>query len=268
MKSRNGLYISCLAILNRRLLLIVLGLFLALEAVGEPRFCAVGWYGEFTHISDTEGQIEPTSYLPVNHLQAMAWSPEGVLYAGGDASIYKIDPITGNTQKVYAGPWDLNIRGMAFNAAGELYVINALFSTSELGKINLKNNIYTKINNFSGSWPQGLAFSPQGQLYGICPATGVNYELATIDVHTAQTTTVGVYPDSFCIDQSLEFLPDGSLYALGTQHFAQISPIDGSIIGQVHELAGDFRGLAVIPEPGMLLLFGLGSMLLRKRKLA
>lgn len=235
----------------------------------EPLFCAVGWNGEFTHIDASIGQVAPTrSDLP-SDLQALAWSPSGELYAGRDGDIYTLDSLTGDM--VHFLSIDLDIRGMAFSASGELYVTGGPAGSSDpLQIVDIGTGTYTYPGDLWGDVDdcQGLAFSPGGQLYGIAPHahTYGTYDLFTIDLDDVETHLVGSYVTAN-INQSIAFTSDGSLYALGGSQFAQLDPISGSVIGPVFGLSGDYRGLAVVPEPGTVLLVGLGGLgLLKKRK--
>jgi hypothetical protein len=60
------------------------------------------------------------------------------------------------------------------------------------------------------------------------------------------------------VNQAITFLPDGSLYALGTTAFVQLDPATGAKIGTPIALTGDFRGLAPVPEPSTFALLTLG----------
>jgi hypothetical protein len=238
-------------------------------ALAEPLFCAVGWFGEFTHIDASIGQVPPTRDDLPSRLQALAWSPSGDLYAGRFGDLYTLDPLTGDTAHFLS--INLEIRGMAFSSSGELYVTGGPSGTPDpLQIVDIGTGTYTDQGTLWGDVDecQGLAFSPGGQLYGIVPHghTEGTYDLFTIDLDDAETHLVGSYATAN-VNQSIAFTPDGSLYAVGESQFAQLNPADGSIVGPVFGLSGDYRGLAIVPEPGTILLVGLGGLaVLRKRR--
>jgi WD40 repeat protein len=235
----------------------------SITAYAAPVFCAVGWWGEFTKIDPNIGQIPPIrDDLPL-YLQELAWSPNGILYAGRDCDIYTVNPNNGNTTHLLS--IDFDIRGMAFSPSGTLYVTTSHTiqpTPDELRIIDLSSGNSTLIGTLTGlnQGAQGLAFSPNGTLYGICPylVTGVSYELFTIDLSDAKEHLIGHYT-SADVSQGITFTPDGSLYAIGENQFAQLNPLTGNIIGSIINLSGDFRGLAAIPEPSIFVLFCAGA---------
>jgi hypothetical protein len=126
-------------------------------------------------------------------------------------------------------------------------------------------------------YAQGLAFSPDGELYGVVPHDGAGgYDLFTIDLDDGETHLLGSHPDGAELGQSLVFTRDGRLYGLGENispegwisYFAQMDPRNGNTIGPVFTFPGDYRGLELVPEPATLVLLGLGSLvvLFRPRK--
>jgi outer membrane protein assembly factor BamB len=247
----------------------VLGGVLSSSASSKELFCAVGWNGEFTHIDPTLGQVAPTRTDLPDNLQALAWSPDGTLFAGREGMLYTLDPSTGDT-KLFL-PVDLDIRGMAFSASGELYVTGGVTGDPDtLQIINIKDGTYRSSGVLWGAVneAQGLAFSPEGVLYGAVPHahTEGTYDLFTIDLDDGETHLIGSHRDGVDLSQSLAFTPDGRLYGLGevsrlgkVGSFARLDPRDGSIIGPVFTFAGDYRGLELVPEPATVLLLGLGG---------
>jgi len=260
---------------NLLVFLAVLGGIFNSTTSAKELFCAVGWDGEFTHIDPTLGQVAPTrTDLPVR-LQSLAWSPDGTLFTGRQGVLYTLDPFTGDTKLFLS--IDLDIRGMAFSASGELYVTGGETEEPDtLQIVNLKDGSYRSTGILWGDVDeaQGLAFSPNGILYAIAPhgQTEGTYDLFTIDLDDAETHLIGSH-DEADLDQSLVFTPDGRLYALGQRDtddgtissFARLDPRTGDIIGPVLTFPGDYRGLELVPEPATLLLLGLGSLALLSR---
>jgi WD40 repeat protein len=233
-------------------------------------FCAVGWEGEFTWIDPTVGQVAPTRTDLPEHLQSLAWSPDGTLFAGRDGALYTLDPLTGDTELFLS--IGLDFRGMAFSGSGDLYVTGGESGEPDtLQIVDINANTYRSAGLLWGDVDecQGLAFSPEGKLYGVVPHAhaGPTYDLFTIDLDDAQTHLIGSYAD-VDLSQSLVFTPDGRLYGLGEQStdegvmsfFARLDPRDGSIIGPVFTFPGDYRGVELVPEPATLMLLGLGSL--------
>lgn len=237
-----------------------------------PLFCAVGWFGEFTHIDADVGQVPPTrSDLP-SFQQALARAPDGTLYAGRSGDLYTIDPMTGDTQHFLS--IDTDIRGMAFSPSGELYV-TAGVAPQEFRIVDLATGSSSLVGHLWGGeeGAQGLAFSPDGVLYAVDPlgTTTGTHVLMTIDLDDLEMHVLGSYSTS-SLGQSITFTPDGQLYAVGqnspagTSHFAELHPYDGSVIGPVFSFPGRYRGLAWVPEPTTLTLLALGCLALRRRR--
>ena len=216
----------------------------------EEIFCAVGWNGEFTHISPTLGEIEPTKFILPTKLQALAWSRDGTLYAGKEGALYTIDPYTGNTELVVVV--STSIRGMAFSPSNDLYVTASItFGQQNLRILDIATGDYSDLGALWGdnTASQGLAFSPDGTLYGITANKIQVHELYTIDLDDYEMHLIGSYLMPVDVSQSLTFTPDGSLYAVGDGVFAQLNPDTGAVIGTPISLDGDYRGLAVISGP-------------------
>jgi hypothetical protein len=244
------------------------------NAASIPQFCAVDWYGRFTHIDPQLGQLPPIRNDLPSHFQELAWSPSGVLFAGRSGDLYTIDPNTGDTLHYLSITSD--IRGMSFSPDGKLYVTAGISQMQQnLRIIDLMTGNYSSIGNLwgGGKTAQGLAFSPNGILYGITVADPVRYgyTLFTIDVDDAE---VHIINSSFTsnANQAITFLSDGSLYALGNDQFVQMNPTTGVIINSTLYLAeNEWRGLAVVPETSTLVLlstgvFGLATYAWRRRK--
>jgi len=225
---------------------------------GQTRFCAVGWGREFTHIDPTQGATSPTRHNLPRYLQALANSPSGVLYAAQcfDSSyslLYRLAPQTGDTSRCLR--LNTDARGMAFSPTGVLYVIAGTTTMEPTPKrlriINLGDGTYREIGQLHGDTDQcqGIAFSPDGRLFGVSPRrhTQGTYALFTIDPDSAVTHMIA-QSTSCDLSQSLVFAPDGSLYAIGDQ-FAQLNPVTGVVVGTVFSLSSEYRGLEVI-RPG------------------
>ena len=239
------------------------------QALAGPFFVLVGWRGEFARIDATTGEVYESPQTVPLRLQALAFSPDGILYAGPgeERDLFTVDPVDGTTNHLLS--IDSDIRGMAFSPDGDLYVVAREEQTAPtmLRIINLADGSHTDVGALGGvgMHAQGLAFSPDGQLYTVRP-NGDNYDLYTINPDSAEVHFIGSHTGG--LHQGITFTPEGSLYAVGYSAFAQLNPGNGAIIGDTVELSGDYRGVAFIPEPTMLVLLSLGGLaLLRRRSL-
>jgi len=113
----------------------------------------------------------------------------------------------------------------------------------------------------------GLAIHPQtNELYGVIGGPSDLSALVKIDKSTGQGTLLHEYGIENLA--GLAFLSDGTLYAndnwSGNLYTLDIADGSTELIGNTG--IGNLLGLAVVPEPATLILFGLGSLILRKRK--
>ena len=213
--------------------------------------CAVDYYGKFLHIDPNSGETEIIrTDLPLD-LQALAYSPDGILYAATtDGDMYTIDPISGETVHFLSLNW--RIMSMAFSPSGDLYA-TAIISTGptveNLRILDINTGTFTDVGTLwgDGDSVQGLDFR-NGTLYGNNPfrLQGETFGLYQIDLDDVEMHCIAEMSTADT-NQSLAFAPDGSLYAIGGREFCQLNPDDGSIIGSIITLPGDFRGLEAIP---------------------
>jgi WD40 repeat protein len=233
-------------------------------------FCAVGYNGEFTQIDPLTGEVGVKRTDLPKQLQALSWSPNGTLYAGTNSGqIYSINPFNGNYAFIRTLSIN-NLRGMAFSSDGLLYITAFnYFEVVDLASGQIRDIGQTVTPGSSSSIIQGLAFSPEGILYGITPLGYLNtYGLYTIDTANAAVHDIATFTSTANVNQSLAFTSDGKLFAVGQGAFAQLNPIDGTVIGRPVTLQGDYRGLELVPEPISLFYLALGALtVIKKRKL-
>ena len=217
-------------------------------------FCAVNYDGEFAYIDPSTGQIDLIYTNAGYRFQDLAMSSDGTMYASStDSSIYTINPQTGEVSDLVAQWSNSAFAGMAVLPDGQIYVSSTYYFYAYDSQLGFARNLGRLTGTVNVC--NGLAFSPDGVLYGIAPGGPYGiYKLVTIDLNTLNTSLVG-YVEG--IGASIVFTEDGSLYAVG-RDFAQLDPADGSIIGDVIEISGIYSGLELIPEPATVFFLGFG----------
>lgn len=125
----------------------------------------------------------------------MDFAPGGQLYGSSLSTLYRIDPIDG--------------------------------TRTTIGTMHSATN--------SNLWPKGIAFSPNGTLYGLdqignFPRTNILY---TLDVNTAFATEVGY--DTPTVLQSIDFSAEGRLYAV-FRDLVEINPSTGHFLSTIGRL--------------------------------
>jgi len=248
----------------------------ACGAIAENKFAAVtfrlnGNFATFAHVSVENGVEIVRQDLPPR-LNSLTSSPSGMLFAGasGDAmgELYSIHPVTGDYELLHEV--DVSFRGFAMSPTGELFATDA-DSTQPTPYRLVTLDVDTGESNLIGElWgdvicAQGLGFSPAGVLYGICPHTPVSgtYDFFTIDLDDAETHLIGSDLNGG-VEQSVEFTPDGSAYAIGSGGLCELSANLGVCIEGV-SFTGDWRGLAYIPEPTSFLILSTLVFVRRRR---
>ena len=211
------------------------------------RLIAIGYEREFTHIDSKIGEVPPTHQNLPFRMQALAWSPDGRLFAGGEeGQLYTLDPATGEVTSETATR--IEIRGMAFALDGILYAT----SRDTLYQLDPSTGEHTRIAGLHGDGDsaQGLDFSPGGELYAITPyqqGRG-SHQLMRLDITSGELHEIGHVVLGSHPNQSIAFTPDGRLFAVGDPFFAELNPEDATIISEL-PLNGDYRGLALAQGP-------------------
>ncbi len=240
--------------------LVMFGASAALAGNVEMHFCAIGWLREFTHLDIGNGPLQPSHHNFEQGLQAMARAPDGKLYVAGDANVlYRLEPWPGRLTPVRSleFPGGRSVRSMAVSPTNQLYITSHggtgnLWAV--LSKLDLETGELThfgELHGYTGAC-QGLAFAPDGRLWGIIPRCDGTYcGYAVFLIENCVTTLIGFWGSPYDLSQSLEFTPNGRLFVMGNGHFCEANPVTGEPdFNTLREMAGDWRGLAWVPRLG------------------
>jgi hypothetical protein len=198
---------------------------------------------------------------------ALAYSPDGVLYAAGKRQgipenpqeLWILDQATGQRTLVgQLSPSGVALVGdLTFDDSGALWVV----LDGQLHSVDLGSGVATRIGDEEG-WLQGLA-EFGGTFYGIESddpfGGGPPWRLVTVDEATGVTAPILDLPALSTQDiLAMDFDTFGRLWVLGLQFFptpgvSRLLRLDDPFSGEVeliHELDSDFgvEGLALVPS--------------------
>lgn len=251
------------------ILAFALGVMVSLPARGD--FLAASNNGDIWNIDAASGAAtllySSTKDWPLN---ALAVNRAGVYFGSGDSvsSLVSIDPSTGQSTLLRTVDGLKSIRGLAFSGQNVLYgiedggAISGNFQPDWLYTINPATGASAVVGSVGFRRVQGLAFSPDGTLFG----WDDSYGLLRIDPATGATVDVNGASDGTAYIQTLAFAPDGKLYGARNGLF-EINPLTGQYGAGVGQLS-DIRGMEwrVVPEPAALLVVAGGGLLLCRRR--
>ena len=162
----------------------------------------------------------------LDDIRAMAYSPDGILYAIQDVG--------------------------AVHSVLYILDLSVPFGDSDVVKFVGQSTI---------GGIQGMTFAPDGTLY----AWSVSSGLITMDPDTAEATDVNDRSDGSSEIQSLAFAPDGTLYGVHNALFTLDTTTGGlNLVGRGgYE---EVRGFEWIPSPGTLMVFALAGAFRRHRR--
>lgn len=263
----------------KKSLVFVFGMLVTIPA--QAALIGVQWDGSVADIDPTTGIISPIGSTGFDRLNSAASNSNGTIYtiSDGDAegvngTLLTVNPVDGAGSIVTTlADGSLNgARGIAFNGQDVLYAVYDTGPFNQTGEEALytidMNTGALNLVGLTGGDLQGLAFAPDGRLFG----WGLNFGLVTLDVSSGAATPVGDDDFTTLFIQALEFSSDGTLYGIDNQLTSDgtvaplytINPRSGStsLIGVG---SGDVRGLAFaspIPVPAAAWLFGSGLIVL------
>jgi sugar lactone lactonase YvrE len=232
------------------LLVVVVGLGAGAVASGQDLYGAEA-NGNIIRIDITTGAAVLVGNCGCGGPNALASDASGMLFTiPSPTSLVRIDPATGvGTPHLTLTnqPVGYGVRGMDFDADGVLWVAMSLAETNTpdlLARIDMTSGVYTRVGSMLQTDVQALAIHPTtGEMY----ATGVIGRLYRVDRATGAATIIGagggIVPD----EQSLDFSPDGTLYAArSTLKTVDITSGAATLIGPTG--FSDIRGIAFSGE--------------------
>lgn len=172
----------------------------------------IAWPWGAYRIDLSTATVQPIGSGSHTGLNSMARDLEGrFLSVGTGGILVSINPATGATTEIAtltAGGAAPVVPSLAVSPLGTLYAINREFPDT-LYTVNMSSGNMTKVGSVGAGFTiQGLAFSPQGILYG----WDIGQGLLTIDTTTGAATDVNPSLGAPVGIQCLTFSPTGVLY--------------------------------------------------------
>lgn len=208
----------------------------------------------------------------VTHLQ-LAFAPNGTLYATSRNTdrLYRFtDPSIGALEYLANIPVNCVGGDSTVSPNGEGFYFTAGWTSKDLFKYDIDGEFLVSLGEISGADSDlyGLAFSPDGILYGTTGTSNGQRRLYTIDLDTLQATVIGPPYFGLGIDFTgcaLDFAPDGTLYTEINGFLATIDPHNGIANIDYNIYTGKIDSIAIIPEPATLALLVLGGLLIKRK---
>ncbi|MBT8135524.1 MAG: PEP-CTERM sorting domain-containing protein [Gammaproteobacteria bacterium] len=200
-------------------------------------------------------------------IDGLALDSSGVLYGSDNDtdSLVIINRNTGAISSTIALSQGISDSGLAFDSLDQLYLADD--ANSELFTVDTSDGTMGLIGSNSGDI-SAIAFNLSDVLYGVDP---VSDSLVTYNLGDGSITAVGAGLGVDIVDeQGLTFdLIGGLLYMIdeASESLYSIDPLTG-LASFIANLGGDYEALAFFedrqaaPEPGVLLLLGIGLLAL------
>ncbi len=207
----------------------------------------------YAHSGDTLFRIDPdtqkvtsvgTFHPNAPHMNDLAVTPDGKLYAVSSSNLYQVDPVDASISWVTKVPGSTNV-ALTFDVDGTLLASD---KSGNFRRVDPATGVCTPI----GSYGAGLGSSgdlvalKDGKLYEVNDVNAKgNNTLVTVDSKTGKATTVG--PIGFRMVWGLSFW-GGTLYGFTRSgEFISIDPKSGHG-SLIHTFSHEFWGAAVTPK--------------------
>ena len=231
-------------------------------------------------VNPLTGRATNPRSLGLDHLAGISFGPGGRLYGLTTAtapllpnSLVRIDPLTGSSELVgFTGLSGIVEGDLAYDrTTGSLYGLYQLSSsTRQVFTLNAATGAATLLPVSLSGDPSAMAFDSSGKLYVLDTSLK---RLLTVDKTTGATQTSLTLSRSLGSVAGMAIDPETGVFyvadgdSAGTDTLYRLNPQTGYLttIGATG-LADGLSGLAFLPEPGSLVLLGVGAALLGSRR--
>lgn len=256
--------------MKRQAIFVLMVLFVFTSIVQATLTAYIG--GNSNNIYSTNLNTGEQSQFSINGINgnfgALAISPiDRTLYAiAGGNDFYRVDIEASNATFIGSLALGGAMHNLAFTSDGILYGLNNYTTlvtiNTETAETDIIGNI-VPMNIVPSS--QAFAIDSTGQGIGWV-MDGYSWSFMKIDLNDASGVRVSEYMSDYHFS-GLDFALDGKLYAWESknQKLYEVNTGNYSITYVKSFAYGGYGGFVVTPEPATILLFGFGTMLLRKR---
>ena len=179
------------------------------------------------------------------------------LYAASSNDLYSIDSSSGLGTLIKSNITESDINSLDSAPDGSLYA-------------TLRNNDFCRIDPLSGTSTLISSFYPTyfaRTFTVINETTAIAWDrddgwLFEVDLTDGSTTSLGYFEGPF---EALEFGPDGMLYAWYVDNFFSLD-VESMTSTYLQSFSVSGHSMTIIPEPATLLLFGLGAVVLKRKR--
>jgi len=228
---------------------------LGIAGSAHAEIIGVSWAGNVYSIDETTGSGFLLGASGYDRLNSLAADSSGIIYSASSNALLTIDPITGSGTFVAPISTSNGVRGLAFSPDDVLFAVVDRGSPGSIGPdsiytIDVTTGQLTLIGSTGYYGFQGLAFAPDGTLYGWEGGHGGGYGIGLVTVDPLTGIVTDVNPSvggSLGEGQTLDFSFDGD----GTLYMASSWLYTVDINTGISTLVGgggysDIRGLAFL----------------------